>query len=297
MKPKGTTALLLLWLCLAGCTYGPVRNMSHFESARLMEDGNTVAFSAHLFAYRPATGLAAFPDGGIPKYTLDRNVVGFFDIPSGQFTRVFDEANKEFSPGAGNFTIVHTAGDFALLARGGQTRRGYKRGQQEMLYQTYLLDAKKSSLRELPVRRELAERGRAFGTFQALLPDGSLVMICPSLEEAERYRDWRNAEEVVPQIWLRRVDGTWQMVGATRHFERYVDGMLVWWEPQDRLYRFYRIEDRSLRTAPHWKDRPAYKHATRMAGEDPSGKQLRLGVMGEGGWDYTALPLTVDQLD
>ena len=59
-------SLLLLTACNTG--YGLLQDHSEFVSAKLAGDQRRVVFSAHHYAYRPASGWRAFPDGGVPDY-------------------------------------------------------------------------------------------------------------------------------------------------------------------------------------------------------------------------------------
>src|SRR3954471_21490750 len=56
-----------------GC-YGPVQDSSSITSTAVV-GGGRAAFVYHGFRYRPATGIAAFPDGGIPSYLQDDFII------------------------------------------------------------------------------------------------------------------------------------------------------------------------------------------------------------------------------
>jgi hypothetical protein len=62
--------ILLASCTLAACTYGPTETHRRVQNVALKADGTRVAVLVKIESYRPATGLAAFPDGGVPKMLL-----------------------------------------------------------------------------------------------------------------------------------------------------------------------------------------------------------------------------------
>jgi len=68
-------SVLLAGALLAGCSYAAPVDRSTVESAAPLADGG-VAVAFRQLRYRPATGWAAFPDGGIPRYLDDAVTVG-----------------------------------------------------------------------------------------------------------------------------------------------------------------------------------------------------------------------------
>jgi hypothetical protein len=89
--------LVLMTSCKAG--YGPLEDHSAFVSAQLAEDKRTIVFSAHQFAYRAATGWRAFPDGGIPDYVTDVNLLGVYDLQTRNVKIIRREKNSDKVPG------------------------------------------------------------------------------------------------------------------------------------------------------------------------------------------------------
>lgn len=65
--PAALPAILLACCALAACTYGPAETRRTIQNVALKPDGTRVAVLVKIESYRPATGLAAFPDGGVPK--------------------------------------------------------------------------------------------------------------------------------------------------------------------------------------------------------------------------------------
>jgi hypothetical protein len=91
--------LFLLASCNSG--YGPLQDHSRFVSAKLADDRKRILFSYHHFTYRPAAGWRAFPDGGVPKYLKDVNLVGTYDLPRKKVTILRRENNRDWQPGSG----------------------------------------------------------------------------------------------------------------------------------------------------------------------------------------------------
>ncbi|HEU0007086.1 MAG TPA: hypothetical protein VFS12_13965, partial [Terriglobia bacterium] len=111
------STLILVTSCHLG--YGPLQDRSKFVSARLADDERTVLFSFHRFAYRAATGWRAFPDGGIPDYATDINILGTYDLQTRKIKILRREKNSQWQPGSGLFTIQSTKGYKALISQGG----------------------------------------------------------------------------------------------------------------------------------------------------------------------------------
>ncbi len=80
---------LLLVSCMGG--YGPPYDNSSFVSADTALDGRIGIFTMKRLVYRPASGWRAFPDGGIPKYLMDRNYIAVYDFTSGRTRVIYRE--------------------------------------------------------------------------------------------------------------------------------------------------------------------------------------------------------------
>lgn len=131
---RSLIALLLVFMtsaCNAG--YGPLQDYSEFVSARLADDNHTVVFTYHKYAYRPATGIRAFPDGGIPKYETDVNILGTYDVKTKKLDILRREKNVDWQHGSGLLTIQSTNGNYALIAQGGQLRGPFAMGTKHLL--------------------------------------------------------------------------------------------------------------------------------------------------------------------
>ena len=126
MRSNLSAALASLVLFVAsvfpGC-HGPAQDHSRFESAVLLRE-HTVLFSFKHLVYRPAEGIAAFPDGGMPKYGPGRESPGTYHIPSGVLRILRREPNRRWADGQGTYGIQRSRGGVALVTQGGQLRQG-----------------------------------------------------------------------------------------------------------------------------------------------------------------------------
>lgn len=104
----GISTLLLVTSCHLG--YGPLQDQSKFVSARLADDKRTVLFSFHRFAYRPATGWRAFPDGGIPNYVRDINILGTYDLQTRMIKILRERRIRSGSQEAGSSRFTRQTG-------------------------------------------------------------------------------------------------------------------------------------------------------------------------------------------
>jgi hypothetical protein len=64
---------LLVCAILGACTYeSEIQKVEEYSLAVLSPDGTRYAYLYHVMRFRRPTGLAKFPDGGIPFYLEDR---------------------------------------------------------------------------------------------------------------------------------------------------------------------------------------------------------------------------------
>ena len=76
VKSAGVAAMLLV----AGCTYGPAEERALIENEVVRPDTLQFAVAVRYERFRPATGIAAFPNGGIPKYLEQTIIVHLVDL-------------------------------------------------------------------------------------------------------------------------------------------------------------------------------------------------------------------------
>jgi hypothetical protein len=280
--------LFLLTSCMGG--YGPLEDHSEFVSAQLADDRSTIVFSAHHFAYRRATGLRAFPDGGIPYYVTDINTLGVFNLQTRDVRVLRREKNREWQPGSGLFVIHSLKGSRAVVSQGGQLRGPFQLGVKHLL-----LDFKTGKVQALDLKSDLAARGRDLGYFYLVDTDGTLVFVTLSLEEAKTSNAHRNSE-LVPEIWVRTHAGDYVKVAASAHYECVRNGEVVYWEPSTRDFMAFSLVNRTTRKAPEFKV-SGYVDVDAGVTLSSDRKALEFGVKVDGQWKYKPLELSLDRLE
>lgn len=274
--------LLAATACVvAACSRGPVTDRSRFVTAALCDDGRVVFTFADV-AYRPAQGIAAFPDGGIATYVRDRNVIGVCSV-SGDGLKVLHAAkNEDFQNDAGHFHILETRGPMVLLNQGGQLR-----GPFAMELRHWILDLRDGSLDRIDLSGELARRGRALAELR--LADDRGALLVTSVPAGS---DDGKAQRV---IRVRYPDGEHVLVAATNHFERIEGGRVVYWMPGTRQFMAFDLATRETSLLPGYRT-PGYADVTRGVTTGSGGAVLRHGVKRGGVWQYTDIPVSHDDL-
>jgi len=281
------SALFLLASCNAG--YGQLEDHSEFVSAQLAEDNHTIVFSAHNFAYRLAAGWRAFPDGGVPDYVTDVNLLGVYDLQTQDVKIIQRQRNEEWQPGSGLFTIHSMKGSKALISQGGQLRGPFRLGVKYLL-----LDFKADKTEVLNLKSDLAVRGRDLGYIYLVDTDGTLIFVTLSLEEAKDSNAYRNSA-LVPEIWARTPNGDYVKVAATAHYQCVRNNEVIYWEPTTRDFMAYSITNRTTRKAAEFKV-AGYKDVDTGITLSSDRKALEIGVKVEGQWKYQRLELSLDLL-
>ena len=283
----GISTLLLVTSCHLG--YGPLQDQSKFVSARLADDKRTVLFSFHRFAYRAATGWRAFPDGGIPKYATDINLLGTYDLQTRKIKILRREKNSQWQPGSGLFTIHSANGTKALISQGGQLRGPFKLG-----VKFVLLDFKLGDATDVDLKSDLAQRGRDTGQIYLVDGEGTLVFVTLSLEEAKDPGAYRNSR-LVPEIWVRTPGGDYVKAAVSAHYQCTRNGEVIYWEPSTRDFMAFSIANRTTRTATEFKV-PGYEDVTQGVILSSDQKGLEFGVKANGQWKYESLDLKPSEL-
>jgi hypothetical protein len=160
------------------CSSGQVTDRSAFEAAVLMPDQRTVVFAYRVLRYRPAQGIAAFPDGGIPTYLDDRVLIASCDVGGGR-VRILERLDNPWvhsSDGVG--LRVEPADPGRVLA----TWAGQATTSEPSRTRRWRLDPASSAVLPYPdLGVELARSGRtlgcpAFGDLRVIDPDGTLLL-------------------------------------------------------------------------------------------------------------------------
>jgi len=277
----------LLLLAISGCSlfYGPTTVRSGFVSARLEADGRTVVFTYHRLVYEPARGLAAFPDGGTPRYREDHALFGTCDALGGDTRILISEKNREFEPGQGRLHIVDMAEPKVLLSRAGRLM-----GRSETVVRHLLADTRTGRVLPLDLEGAFAERGRAPGVIRMIDADGTLLFESPTLAEALGDPAWIRNPSVIPELWSRTPDGRLRRLAATRHFAAALRGELFYWDARAREHVAVDIETGAARPAPefHPPDPEPVEHGVTVAAHR---RTLKYGRREGDEWRYREVPV------
>lgn len=196
-----TVLPLLVLLVFTGCNwgYGAPVDRARVGSAVLHEDGERCVFSFHDVVYRPAEGLRAFPDGGIPRYEIDRHKIAVVNVTSGEVSVLVDEMNLDWLDGHGGFHIAGLRGDWALVGQGGQ-REDYAPD-----HIWWRLDLTSGELVQLALEQEFAKEGREVGRVELVDDEFTLIVVTKKGERPQ-------------EIWSRSKNGTRRHLATTDHF-------------------------------------------------------------------------------
>lgn len=283
---------VFLFLFLAGgCGkfYGEPRDKSRFISAELMA-GDVVLFSYAHTVYRMATGIAAFPDGGKARYDVDINILGTYNLDTHETRVLKREPNRDWQPDAGHYRILQVKGPTALVIQGGQLA-----GSSYKIDKTYwLLNIDGDSMDQLDLEQDLKVRGRAEGYMYMIRDDGTLLLICPSLEEKNRNPHWRRDPGVIPELWVRYPGGDYYRIAASRHYEGMERDKIIYWIPRTRRYMDFDLNTRETTGMKDYKH-PPFQDVTGGVMVDNDGRHLLLGHKEGGNWRYVSIGLEPEQ--
>ena len=228
-------------LIVSGCTYGPEQDYSRFNGAALLSDGR-VAVSHHRLTGRPATGFAAFPDGGVPRYTRDWHSI--FIVDGDGTTRRIARFEGGGLPASGAISLMPMGADADTLLL---HRYAQKSTSLPMRYLDEFVRMRPdgSIIERFDLAGTLRERGRTvgakgFGTLRVLDDRGTMLV---------------GAEHgAVRELWLRTPDGQLQRVDRFDDFRDLSGRRILYMRDGDVVIRD--LADGSERVTS-WKDRAA----------------------------------------
>jgi hypothetical protein len=210
---------------LGGCSYAAPVDRSGFESAVRLPDGS-VAVAFPQLRYAPATGLAAFPDGGVPRYLQDSELIAVLapDRPPRVLQRIAD-------PGAhGGLAIaLRIAGvdpDHVLVLRSWQPPGAASRASWSRLRW------RDGAVEPYPdFAAELKQLGRdfgspAFGDLRALDAAGALLLGARAGEQDE--------------LWIYEAGRGLRRIDAFKHFYGVAGDELYYWSGDAAVIRNWR---------------------------------------------------------
>jgi hypothetical protein len=255
--------------------------------------GKVGVFTMKRLVYRPAAGLLAFPDGGLPRYLTDRNLLASYDFASGT-VRILHEENarrQAWLPGSSSFHVVAAFGPKVIVRTSGQIKGDYSSRSE-----TWVYDLDQEARSELPLEAELAARGRALGYFYLTDADGTLVIVANDLDDKASRREKRQF------LLVRHPDGLYQEVGALGDYYGLRGGELFYWAPEQRLVAVD-LASGNRRTADRREalglssDPKAGEPNNPTLGIDQGLRSiLTVGRRSDGGWVYQPLPFSVAEL-
>lgn len=277
---KGPVSCLLFAAALAAGCHGPAQDHSRFESAVLLRD-HTVLFSFKHLVYRPAVGIAAFPDGGIPAYDRDEDLLGTYHVPTGALRILRRERNRRWTDGQGQFGIARSQGTVALVSRGGQLRSDLAQN----VYEDWLVDVATGSFLPADYRAELVARKLA-GTEMYLVDGRGTLLFVTTPPGTDR----RKVDERDVALWIRTTAGEYVHVAQTSHYERMEGDDLVYWVPQTRRFHAFNLVTHATRELPGYRVGPL-EDPVEGVNVETGGQRLLYGRKTGSGWDYQPLPL------
>jgi hypothetical protein len=232
--------------------------------------------------YRPATGVRAFPDGGIPRYVEDYNLIGLVE-PDHLKPRILHRVeNSEWQHGQGQLNVHSFLGGVAVVSESGQRRDTYLT---EVRY--HVLETASGRVAELPLKKELQAKGRGVGYFYLLDGAGTLLFVTPPAGAAK-------VETPTNEMWLRTRSGAYLLVAKGVDLYKRSPVELVYWEMAARALWAYDVKARIARRidkyVPASESRP--ETGVRMSTD---GKALELWRRRSDSWEFQQTLLTVDQ--
>lgn len=164
---------------------------SRFISAKLSADGTRGVFVFKRERYFwVAKGLWL----GQPRFWLNYSVIGSYDLASGKKRVLYRRDNgSRYVHNSDDFHIGDIQGSTALISAG-----------HGMLY---LLNLDSAKLTLLPVKQEMARRGRDFGYVYLVDGKGTLVIVNQALSDRDK-----PSAMTTKQIWLRRPSGALERI-------------------------------------------------------------------------------------
>ena len=250
--------LLMAVLMLGGCTHGPVVDASRFESAALMPDQRTVTLAYRVLRYRPAQGLAAFPDGGVPSYLDDRAVVAAVPVEGGR-PRVLLRLPNTGVHGGHAVTLRSQDADPGHLLVGVSEQASTDRPSRLRWSRLSLADGRRLAYPDL--QAELERQGRRlgspeFGDIRVLDPDGDLLIGARGAAGDE--------------LWLRPADGGWRLIDPIKHFYGVRGDELYYWSGDEAVVKNWRTFARRVIARYD----PQLRQTSRLIADDPTARAL-----------------------
>ena len=214
---------------------GPPEDHSQFLTARLTMDGTVGVFTYHHLVYRPAVGWRAFPDGGVPKYLIDRQIIGTYNLKTGRTRVIHRQDNREWQNGDGRLSLSAVCGRTALVIESGWRRNG---DASELRH--YWLDILTGQLARFALQEELAKIGRGLGYYYLIKPDRTLVLVTPPLTLPASVSWTRDPSWA--EIWLRRPSGRYHRLAQGIEYHGMLQDEVHFWDLADRTIKVFHLD-------------------------------------------------------
>jgi len=215
-------------LAMSACSYGEPIDASGIEAAVLVNNGQTIVLAYHELKYRPARGLAAFPDGGMPKYLSDREIIAVMPI-HGAAPRILQRIENKGVHGSASISLraSDADADHVLVISGGQPSTD-----QPSRARRWRLDWRGGAALPYPdIAADLKDHGsslgsRAFGDVQIIALDGTLLIGAMS--------------QGVDQFWLLPPNGNYVLLDHFKQFYGIRGDEIYYWKDNEAVVRNWR---------------------------------------------------------
>jgi hypothetical protein len=260
---------LLVAPLLAACTYGPEVDRSRFESAVLLPDQQTIALAYRIERHRHATGLAAFPDGGVPKYLEDRAVVASVPLEGGT-PRILLRLPNEGVPGtAGVSLTAHDVDAGHVIVDAWEQTPGVLGRGRSVRLRSWRLAIPGGGLTPDPTPdfgSELKLRGRKastrFGPFRMLDREGDYLLALQG--------------GAADELWLRRANGEYRLIDGFKEFYGLRGDELYYWSvANEAVVRNWRTSE--TRVIARYD--PVLRRTVRLIRDDPTVRAQESGEL------------------
>ncbi|KPP99437.1 MAG: hypothetical protein HLUCCO03_04510 [Marinobacter sp. HL-58] len=77
-----------VFILISGCTYGPREERASIENVTARPESLQFAVAVNYARFRPATGINAFPNGGIPQYLEQAAIVYLVDVSTDDIVEI-----------------------------------------------------------------------------------------------------------------------------------------------------------------------------------------------------------------
>jgi hypothetical protein len=253
---------LLPALCLMGCFYSAPVDRSAIEAAVLLPGGKIIALAFQNIRYQPAAGIAAFPDGGIPRYLRDREIIATLPVEGGK-PRILQRLENKGVHGSASVTFRTSDADpdHVLVIRSFQPSTS-----QASKAQRWRLRWRDGSVLPYPdLAADLKKNDRIlgspeFGDVRVIGPDGTLLIGARAGSQDE--------------LWLRLAGGAYRRLDAFKHFYGVRGDELYYWTGNQAIVRNWRTG--AVRLIARYD--PVQRLTTRFLQNDPTVRAMEQPV-------------------